>query len=120
MAERGRSLGIVLIGAQQTASEVERRVVANSAVRVVGRLDSAEAGREQYGWLPGAQRQRSTILKPGSMYVSQPRLPVPVLVEFPFPAWATRSAEAGAAAIGGGASAGASAGTPDDPFEGLS
>ena len=122
MAERGRSLGIVLIGAQQTASEVERRVVANSAVRVVGRLDSAEAGREQYGWLPGAQRQRSTILKPGSMYVSQPRLPVPVLVEFPFPAWATRSAEAGAAATGGGAGAGggASAGAPDDPFEGLS
>ena len=120
VAERGRSLGIVLIGAQQTASEVERRVVANSAVRVVGRLDSAEAGREQYGWLPGAQRQRSTILKPGSMYVSQPRLPVPLLVEFPFPAWATRSAEAGAAATGGGAAGGASAGPPDDPFEGLS
>ena len=39
VAERGRSLGIVLIGAQQTASEVERRVVANSAIRVVGRLD---------------------------------------------------------------------------------
>ena len=120
VAERGRSLGIVLIGAQQTASEVERRVVANSAVRVVGRLDSAEAGREQYGWLPGAQRQRSTILKPGSMYVSQPRLPVPVLVEFPFPAWATRSAEAGTVATGGGAGGGAPAGPPDDPFEGLS
>ena len=29
VAERGRSLGIILIGAQQTASEVERRVVAN-------------------------------------------------------------------------------------------
>ena len=40
VAERGRSLGMILIGAQQTASEVERRVVANSAVRVVGRLDS--------------------------------------------------------------------------------
>ena len=36
VAERGRSLGIILIGAQQTASEVERRVVANSAIRVVG------------------------------------------------------------------------------------
>lgn len=94
VAERGRSLGIILVGAQQTASEVERRVVANSAVRVVGRLDAAEAGREQYGFLPGVQRQRATILKPGSMYVSQPRLPVPLLVEFPFPAWATRSAEA--------------------------
>ena len=38
VAERGRSLGIVLIGAQQTASEVERRVVANCAIRVVGRV----------------------------------------------------------------------------------
>jgi DNA helicase HerA-like ATPase len=113
VAERGRSLGIVLVGAQQTASEVERRVVANSAVRVVGRLDSAESGREQYGWLPGAQRQRSTILKPGSMYVSQPRLPVPVLVEFPFPAWATRSAEAHVFRPSSGD------GAPDDPFDGL-
>src|SRR5262245_35390854 len=43
IAERGRSLGVVLIGAQQTASEVERRIVANSAIRVVGRLDPAEA-----------------------------------------------------------------------------
>ncbi len=30
IAERGRSLGIILIGAQQTASEVERRIIANS------------------------------------------------------------------------------------------
>mgnify|MGYP002065160613 CR=1 FL=1 len=49
VAERGRSLGIILIGAQQTASEVERRVVANSAVRVVGRLDAAEAARGASG-----------------------------------------------------------------------
>ena len=45
IAERGRSLGVVLIGAQQTASEVERRIVTNSAIRVVGRLDPAEASR---------------------------------------------------------------------------
>jgi DNA helicase HerA-like ATPase len=110
VAERGRSLGMILIGAQQTASEVERRVVANSAVRVVGRLDAAEATRDQYGFLPAVARQRATILKPGSMFVSQPRLPVPVLLEFPFPAWATRAAEAdlraGAEAV-------------EDPFAGL-
>jgi DNA helicase HerA-like ATPase len=93
IAERGRSLGIILIGAQQTASEVERRVVANSALRVVGRLDSAEAGREEYGFLPQTTRQRATILKPGTMVVSQPELPVPVVLEFPFPAWATRANE---------------------------
>ena len=38
VSERGRSLGIVLVGAQQTASEVEGRIVSNAALRVVGRL----------------------------------------------------------------------------------
>ncbi|GAA1833123.1 ATP-binding protein [Luedemannella flava] len=97
IAERGRSLGVVLIGAQQTASEVERRIVANSAIRVVGRLDPAEASRPEYGFLPPAQRARALIAKPGTMFVAQPELPVPLVVEFPFPAWATRPAEAGAA-----------------------
>ncbi|MPY95928.1 MAG: ATP-binding protein [Acidimicrobiia bacterium] len=110
VAERGRSLGIVLIGCQQTASEVERRVVANSAVRVVGRLDNAEASRQEYGFLPGTQRARATLLKPGSMFVAQPELPVPILVQFPFPAWATRSAEAGA---------NPASRQPEDPFGGL-
>jgi uncharacterized protein len=95
IAERGRSLGVVLIGAQQTASEVERRIVANSAVRVVGRLDPAEASRPEYGFLPAAQRQRALLAKPGTMFVHQPEIPVPLCVEFPFPAWATRPGEAG-------------------------
>jgi DNA helicase HerA-like ATPase len=113
VAERGRSLGIILIGAQQTASEVERRIIANSAVRVVGRLDSAEATRDEYGFLPKAQRQRATILKPGTMIVSQPELPVPLVLEFPFPAWATRVSEAEPDAMALAPDA------PDDPFEGL-
>lgn len=115
IAERGRSLGIILIGAQQTASEVERRIVANSAIRVVGRLDSAEASREEYGFLPTAQRQRATIVKPGTMILSQPELPVPLVLEFPFPAWATRSSEAGA----GPDPVEAVDAQPDDPFRGI-
>jgi uncharacterized protein len=93
IAERGRSLGIILIGAQQTASEVERRIVSNSSIKVVGRLDPAEAGRPEYGFLPSSQRQRATLAKPGTMFVSQPEIPVPLVVEFPFPAWATRLSE---------------------------
>lgn len=113
VAERGRSLGIVLIGAQQTASEVERRIVANSALRVVGRLDSAEAGRDEYGFLPAVQRQRATILKPGTMLLSQPELPIPLVVQFPFPSWATRASEADPAANPQATS------HPADPFAGL-
>ena len=93
IAERGRSLGLILVGAQQTASEVERRVVANSAIRVVGRLDTAEAERSEYGFLSPVARQRAAILKPGSMMLAQPQIPVPLQIHFPFPAWATRSSE---------------------------
>jgi DNA helicase HerA-like ATPase len=93
IAERGRSLGIILIGAQQTASEVERRIVANSAIRVVGRLDSAEAERSEYRFLSPTARQRAAILKPGSMMLQQPELPVALQISFPFPAWATRVSE---------------------------
>lgn len=94
LAERGRSLGMVLIGAEQTASEVERRIISNSAFRVVGRLDTAEAGRSDYGFLPAVTRARAGILKPGSMILQQPHIPVPLQVHFPFPAWATRAEEA--------------------------
>lgn len=94
IAERGRSLGVSLFGAQQTASEVERRVVANAALRVVGRLDAAEAERDEYRFLNSVSRVRATVLQPGSMIVAQPEIPTPVLLRFPFPAWATRASEA--------------------------
>ena len=81
---------MILIGAQQTASEVERRILANCAIRVAGRLDAAEAERPEYGYLPPAQRQRATLAKPGTMFIAQPDIPVPLAVDFPFPAWATR------------------------------
>jgi hypothetical protein len=44
------------------------------------------------------------------MFLTQPELPVPLLVQFPFPAWATRPSEAGdnpASTV------------PADPFAGL-
>ncbi|GAA2541018.1 ATP-binding protein [Pseudonocardia hydrocarbonoxydans] len=110
IAERGRSLGIILIGAQQTASEVERRIVSNSSIKVVGRLDPAEAGRPEYGFLPPSQRARAVLAKPGTMFVSQPEIPVPLAVEFPFPAWATRLSESA------GTPAGSNGHAPRDPF----
>ena len=111
VAERGRSLGIILIGAQQTASEVERRIIANSAIRVVGRLDPPRRRGPSTASCPTAQRQRATIAKPGTMFVSQPEIPVPLVVEFPFPAWATRPDERRRPRSPGGHQ-------PDDPFDG--
>ena len=94
IAERGRSLGIILVGAQQTASQVVDRVVGNSALRVVGRLESAESSHDTYGWLSPTLRRRAAILLPGTMIVSQPQIPVPLTLTFPHPAWATRHSQA--------------------------
>ena len=115
ISERGRSLGIILVGAQQTASEVEGRIVANAALRVVGRLDLAEAEKPEYGFLSAAGRGRAGILKPGTMIVQQPEIPTALLVRFPFPAWATRQSEAGPVPV----TTGDGRAPPSDPFAGL-
>jgi hypothetical protein len=36
---------------------------------------------------------RATLLRPGSMIVAQPEIPMAILLRFPFPAWATRGSE---------------------------
>jgi hypothetical protein len=106
IAQRGRSLGVLLVGAQQTASRVASEVLENAAIRVSGRLDAAEAERAEYGWMLPSTRARARLLKPGTMVVSQPAIPVPLVVNFPFPPWATRKEEVATGAEG-------------DPFEGL-
>ena len=105
IAQRGRSLGVLLVGAQQTASRVASEVLENAAIRVAGRLDSAEAERAEYGWMLPSTRARARLLKPGTMVISQPSIPVPLVVEFPFPPWATRKEEVDA--------------SDADPFDGL-
>jgi hypothetical protein len=95
-------------------------VIANSALRIAGRLDPAEAMRPEYGFLPAAHRERARIAKPGTMFVSQPEIPVPLVAEFPFPAWATRPDEVGTGGGRGRSGASAPAREPvEDPFAGL-
>ena len=71
VAERGRSLGVILIGAQQTASEVERRILANCAIRVAGRLDAGR-GRAARVRLPAARPARSGRCSPSRAPCSSP------------------------------------------------
>jgi len=93
IAERGRSLGVILIGAQQTASEIEKRILANSAIKVVGRMDSSELLSKEYEFLVGNFRQRALMLKKGTMILYQPDIPSPLMLKFPKPPWATRRQE---------------------------
>lgn len=91
IAARGRSLGVILIGAQQNPSGVDRDITNNAALEVVGQIKSSEAS--ELGFLPPTMRSRAQIIPPGTMITNQPLLPAPVPIRFPFPPYATRVAE---------------------------
>ncbi len=93
IAQRGRSLGVILIGCQQQASLVAPEVTQNAAIRISGRLDAAEAERAEYGWLSPQARSRARLLTQGRVLVSQPSVPTALAVELPFPPWATAHRE---------------------------
>lgn len=91
IAGRGRSLGVLLLGAQQNPSGVDPNITGNAALHVVGQIRAQEA--TELGFLPTEMRNRAQILAPGTMITSQPLIPAPIPVRFPFPPYATRVAE---------------------------
>ena len=106
IAQRGRSLGILLVGAQQTASRVAPEVLENAAIRVSGRLDAAEAERAEYGWMLPSTRARARLLKPGTMVDLAAGDPRAARRDVPVPAVGHRKEEVATDADG-------------DPFAGL-
>ena len=92
IAERGRSLGVLLIGAQQAASAVAPALPRNASLKVAGRLDANEA--DAYRFLSRALRERASRFMPGTMVLSQPIVPEPIPLRFPFPPFATNPEEA--------------------------
>jgi uncharacterized protein len=92
IAQRGRSMGVLLIGCAQSAGDVDGHLNRNAALKVVGRLDAGDAA--DYGFLSSELRQRATRILPGAMIVNQPVIPESLLVHYPFPPYATCQDEA--------------------------
>jgi hypothetical protein len=92
VAERGRSMGVILLGAQQHAGSVHPTVIRNASVKLVGRLDAGDL--DAYRFLPTEMRQRATLFVPGSMVLHQPVIPAPIPIRIPFPPFATAPEEA--------------------------
>ncbi|KUK13643.1 MAG: ATP-binding protein [Synergistetes bacterium] len=90
IAERGRSFKIIMIGAEQTASEVDYRVITQASTVVVGHQKIAELKKDEYAHLFGSQREKASTLLQGELIVDQPFLRVPMTVKFPLTPWATR------------------------------
>jgi uncharacterized protein len=88
IAARGRSLGVVLVSAEQFMSEVHNQVVGSCATKLVGRSDSAELAKDTYrGIVPNDLRAQVTRLGKGYMLLSHPVFRQPVRVKFPQPAY---------------------------------
>jgi hypothetical protein len=87
IAARGRSLGVVLISAEQFMSEVQTQVVGNCATKVIGRSDSSELADAAYRFISQDVKAHLTRLDKGELLLSHPIYRQPVKIEFPRPAF---------------------------------
>lgn len=87
VAERGRSLGVILISAQQFMSAVHDRVTGNSSTKVIGRTGAAELNTPDYRFLEQDIRMAATRLTKGELLLSHPIYRQAVKVIFPLPAY---------------------------------
>jgi DNA helicase HerA-like ATPase len=87
VAERGRSLGVILISAQQFMSAVHDRVTGNCATKILGRTGSAEVMQSDYRFLEQDIRMAVTRLIKGELLVNHAIYRQPVKVIFPLPAY---------------------------------
>jgi len=87
IAERGRSLGVILISAQQFMSAVHSRVTGNSATKILGRTGSQEVGMPDYRFLDNDLKSAMTRLTKGELLINHAVYRQPVKVIFPKPAY---------------------------------
>jgi len=87
IAERGRSLGVILISAQQFLSAVHPRVTGNAATQIIGRTGSSELSEPNYRFLDPDVKANLTRLAKGELLLSHAIYRQPVKIEFPMPAF---------------------------------
>jgi hypothetical protein len=87
IAERGRSLGVILIGAEQFMSAVHDRIVGNCSTMVIGRTGSAEMSASNYRFLSQDVKNNVTRLEKGELVLSHALYRQPIKVKFPMPAY---------------------------------
>jgi len=93
IAERGRSLGVILFGAEQFMSAVHDRVVGNCSTLIIGRSSSAELSSPVYRFLDPAVKANITRLQKGELVISHPIFRQPLKLMFPKPAYLQEGTE---------------------------
>lgn len=87
IAERGRSLGIILFGAEQFMSAVHDRITGNCSTTLLGRTNAAEMAERGYRFMNPDIKAAATRLDKGQLILSHAVFRQPVKIKFPRPAY---------------------------------
>jgi hypothetical protein len=85
VTERGRSLGVILFGAEQFRSAIHKRVTGNCATHAYGRTNSIETSTGDYRSLPDTYRNMLTRLSQGEYLIQNPVFRSLLKIKFPKP-----------------------------------
>lgn len=85
IAERGRSLGVVLFGAEQFKSAIHPRVTGNCSTFAYGRTNSIELSKSDYRFIPSVYKSMMSRLKQGEYIIQNPVFSSLLNVKFPKP-----------------------------------
>lgn len=85
VAERGRSLGVVLFAAEQFRSAIHERVTGNCSTHAYGRTNSIEVTKSDYKSVPSVYKTMMTRLKQGEYIIQNPIFRSLLNIKFPRP-----------------------------------
>lgn len=85
IAERGRSLGIVLFGAEQFKSAIHQRVTGNCSTFAYGRTNAIELTKSDYRFIPSIYKSMMARLKQGEYIIQNPVFRSLLNIMFPKP-----------------------------------
>jgi DNA helicase HerA-like ATPase len=87
ITERGRSLGVILFGAEQFRSAIHPRVKGNCSTHAYGRTTSIETSSRDYGSLPATYKNMLTRLEQGDYLIQSPVFRSLLKIKFPKPVY---------------------------------
>lgn len=87
VTERGRSLGVVLFGAEQFRSNIHPRVTGNCSTHAYGRTNSIETATGNYTSLPSTYKNMLTRLEQGDYLIQNPVFRSLLKIKFPKPVY---------------------------------
>jgi len=85
VAERGRSLGVVLFAAEQFRSAIHDRVTGNCSTHAYGRTNSTEITKGDYKSIPEVYKTMMTRLNQGEYIIQNPIFRSLLSIKFPKP-----------------------------------